>query len=363
MIRVRVRRGRADYRVRVVRGLLSRVGPLLRAAGRRGSVALVSDRTVGRLYGVRVSTGLRRAGFRVLAYSIPDGERAKSFETFRRLCEQWARDRIDRETLVLALGGGVVSDVAGYAAASYARGLEWAIVPTTLLAQADASIGGKVGINLDAGKNLLGAYHHPAAVFADPDTLVTLSARAYRSGLAEVVKMGVIRRPGILDDLAALSRRGTLRSAAAVAPLIRAAASEKAAIVSADERDAGVRRVLNFGHTVGHALEAASAYRGYLHGEAVSVGMTAALRLSVAEAGLDPSDAAAVEALQRALGLPTRLARPPGEDFWRALGMDKKRGRGRLRMVLCPAIGRSKVFEMSSLTALRRIVRGLVRLP
>jgi len=361
MIRVRVPGVARVTQVRVGRGLLRRVGTILRALHDGATATLVTDRTVGRLYAPRVAASLKRAGFRVVRTALPDGERSKSIDTFRALCARWSEEGVGRDAIVVALGGGVVSDVAGFAASTFARGLAWAALPTTILAQADASIGGKVGVNLPGGKNLVGAFHHPAVVLADTETLRTLTPRAYRAGLAEVLKIGVIRRPEIVSRLYRLAARGGWGDPRALEPLIRMAAAEKARLVSRDERDRGVRLALNFGHTVGHALEAAYGYRRYLHGEAVALGMVAALRLSVLEIGLDPIVAIEIESILRQLGLPTRLGRRPGSRFWNALERDKKRGRAALRMILCPAIGKSKVFELSSLTALRRVVLSLVR--
>ena len=372
-MRARVPRPSIEYPIRVGPGLLDRAGRLLLEIQTGGEALLVTDRTVGRLYGERVARSLERSGFRVRRTTLPDGERAKSFDVYRSLCERWARGRVGTDALVVSLGGGVVSDVAGFAAATYARGLRWVALPTTVVAQADAAIGGKVGINLASGKNLVGAFHHPEAILADTDALRTLPPREFRAGLAEVLKIGVIARPALLPGLERLtcsgrsarsagSRAGSRAArASAIAPLIRAAAEEKVALVRLDERDRGVRRALNFGHTVGHALETATGYRRYLHGEAVSVGMVAALRLSVLEAGLHPVDAAELESLLARLGLPTRFDREPGSGFWRALSRDKKRGRSALRMVLCPAIGRTELFELPSLATLRRVVLSLVR--
>lgn len=374
MIRLRMPRRSVEYRIVFGEGLLDRAGRLLHGIGSRrrargsggsgGSALLVTDRTVGALYGARVERSLERAGFRVLRRTtLPAGERAKSFRAYRRIVDAWARARADRDALVVALGGGVVSDVAGFAAATYGRGLRWAVIPTTVVAQADAAIGGKVGIDLDAGKNLVGAFHHPEIVLADTGALRTLPPRELRAGLAEVLKIAVIARPRMIPAIERLAR-GTLRGGSGsrrIAPLVREAAREKARLVGLDEKDRGARRSLNFGHTVGHALETATGYRRYLHGEAVSIGMAAALRLSVLEAGLHPVDAADAEALLARLGLPTRLDREPSPAFWKALSRDKKRGRSSLRMILCPAIGTSKVFELSSLTTLRRVLSSLVR--
>lgn len=364
MIRISAPGARIRYAVRVQPGLIARAGRALRQVRHGGRLLVVTDRTVARLYGPRFLASVRRAGFDVDVIALPPGERSKSLATVRRICERWARLGADRRSVVAALGGGVVSDVAGFAAASYARGLDWVVFPTTLLAQADASLGGKVGVNLPAGKNLLGAFHHPRAVFSDPEVLGTLSARAFRSGLAEVAKMGVIRRPSLLLALRRLPEsRGGNRHGALVSDLIRRAAREKAWFVSRDPTDVGIRQHLNFGHTVGHALEAAFGYRRFTHGEAVSIGMAAALRLSVRLAGLDPQAARDAEDLLRGLGLPVRLGRPPGARFWGALGRDKKRGRKRLRMVLSPAIGAAKTYELPSLTPLRHVISSLVQKP
>lgn len=360
MTRVRIAASAASYAVVVERGLLRRAGSLARPFAAGGRAALVTDHNVDRVYGARVARSLRGAGLRVDRYAFPPGERSKTLDTARRLAERWARDGHGRDTLVVALGGGVVSDVAGFAAAAFGRGVPWVVFPTTLLAQSDASIGGKTGVNLPAGKNLLGAYHHPRGVFADPGALATLSPRAFRSGLAEVAKMGFVRRPALLGRLRTLSAVRRPAPGDDVAALVRACAAAKAWYVTQDERDRGIRRELNFGHTIGHALEASEGYGRYLHGEAVSIGMAAMLRLSVLEAGLDPVDAHEAEALLGRLGLPVRLGRPPGSAFWSALARDKKRGRKGHRVVLCPAIGAAEVHTLSSLTGLRRALLSLV---
>jgi len=363
MIQITIRRAPTHYPVRVEPGLLSRAGRELRSLAPGGRLLVVTDRNVARLHGSSFLASLRRAGLDADTIALPAGERSKTLETVRRICARWAGHRADRGAMVVALGGGVVSDVAGFAAASYARGLDWVVFPTTLLAQVDASIGGKVGVNLPLGKNLVGAFHQPRAVLSDPEVLATLPPRAFRSGLAEIAKMGVIRRPSILTRLERMARLDRLGDADSLAVLIAACAREKAWYISRDERDSGVRQYLNFGHTVGHALEAAYGYRRYTHGEAVSLGMAAALRLSVTLAGLDPVSAQDTEALLGRLGLPIRLDRTPGPDFWGALERDKKRGRTALRMVLSPAIGAVYSHDLHSLTALRHAVLSLVQNP
>lgn len=363
-IPVRIPGRPARYAIRVERGILDRVGARLRsdiALAPGATVALVTDRTVARLYAARVERSLRAAGCEVRRYVLAPGEPSKDLAVAARLFDWWARDGIGKGALVVALGGGVVSDVTGFAASAFGRGLSWVVVPTTLLSQADAAIGGKTGVNLKAGKNLVGAFHHPRAVYADPDALRSLPLRAIRSGLAEVVKMGVVRDPSILVRLASLLRRGRGLDPRALAPIVRACAVSKAWFVSKDERDKGIRRVLNFGHTVGHALEASEGYRAFHHGEAVAVGMVAELRLSVLETRLDPIAALRVEAMLRSIGLPTGLKRPVKPAFWKAVLRDKKRGRAGVRVVLCPAIGKAKVVALPSLTPLERVVASLVR--
>ncbi len=378
MIRVSAARERIRYPIHIAPGLLERAGARMRSEGAPRALLVVTDRTVLRLHGTRFLASLRRAGFTPRVTALSPGERSKTLARVRGLCELWSKWGVDRSVPVLALGGGVVSDVAGFAAAAYARGLDWYAFPTTVLAQADASIGGKVGVNLPRGKNLVGAFHHPRGVFCDPDVLATLTPRAFRSGLAEIAKIGVIHRPSILASLRRLAderpaderragRPGARGANGAggtrIAGLVRAAAREKAWYVSRDPMDRGKRRELNFGHTVGHALEASLGYGRITHGEAVSIGMVAALRMSVRMAGLDPSAARDVEDLLRDLGLPVRLARRPGASFWRALERDKKRGRLLTRMVLSPAIGAAKTYELPSLTSLRRVISSLVQKP
>ena len=363
MISVSCRSRSVRYSIRVRSGLLSRAGRELRRLGAGRLLLVVTDRTVGRIYGAAFLASMKRAGFTADLFALPPGERGKTLDSARRIAERWAERRADRDALVVALGGGAVSDVAGFSAAIYGRGLEWAVFPTTLLAQADASIGGKVGVNLPFGKNLLGAFHQPVAVCADPAALATLPARTLRSGFAEVAKMGFIRHPALLARLSRMAERTGLREPEGLESLVRICAREKAWFVSRDAMDRGVRQHLNFGHTVGHAIEAADGYRRHTHGEAVSVGIAAALRLSVRLAGLDPAAAREGEALLRRLGLPTRLPRAPGALFWSALERDKKRGRTALRVILCPAIGAAKVHELTSLTPLRHVVSSLVRSP
>jgi 3-dehydroquinate synthase len=345
--------------IRIARGGLSRLGPFVRETTAADRVVLVTDARVGGLHGAAAVHSLRAAGIAVVLVRVPRGERAKRAGELSKLWESLAAAELGRDGAVVALGGGAVGDLAGFAAATWARGVPWVAVPTTVLAQVDASVGGKTAIDLAAGKNLVGAFHQPAGVLVDPDTLATLPARERRSGLAEVVKTGFAVDRSLwswlesrLDPLAA----GELAALAdAVARSIRA----KARVVQLDEREqahlapgkgggagrprAPARTALNFGHTLGHAIEASLGYRRMLHGEAVAVGMRAAAWLSVRVGGLAPESHVRLEAALDHLGLPVTMPRVPLSKLLKAMQRDKKGARGEVRWVLTPRIGDASV--------------------
>jgi 3-dehydroquinate synthase len=333
----------AATRVILARGALARLGAATRRATGATRVALVTDSHVGPLYARAAVRSLTRAGIETHRITVPAGERSKSPGRLVALWRRFARIGLARDGAVIALGGGVVGDLAGFAAATWLRGLPWVGVPTSLLAMVDSSVGGKTGIDLPVGKNLAGAFHQPALVVVDPALLATLPARHRRAGLAEVVKIG------FATD-AALFRRCERHAAAlatgrppALAAVIAAALRAKTRVVTRDERDRGARSALNFGHTLAHAYEAARGYRGVLHGEAVAVGMCAAVRLSVCAAGLDPREGARLERLLAALGLPRRLARVRVNALEAAMRLDKKRDARETRWVLTPRMGHASV--------------------
>jgi 3-dehydroquinate synthase len=317
-------------------GLLDAVGARAARVARPGPCLLVTDRRVGRLYGARTAASLRRAGFAPRVLAVAPGERSKTMATAERILRALAAAGADRETPVIALGGGVVTDLAGFAAAVYARGVPWIAVPTTLLGMADAAIGGKTGVDLPEGKNLAGAFHAPLLVLIDPEVLRTLPRRHLRNGLAEIAKtrlLGGLRRG--LPALAALARRREdLRALGAAAAR---AARAKSALVARDPRETrGVRVLLNLGHTVGHALEAATGYSGrLLHGEAVAIGTVAAARVAEGRGLLRAGEADRVAEALRDLGLPVAPPRGLGaREVLRFVGVDKKRVGGGIRMVL-----------------------------
>ncbi len=344
MIRVPVGLAVAPYDVVVGQGLVARAGAYVPRPDRAEKAFIVSDRTVADLYQETLSDALREAGLAPLHLSVPEGEDAKTLSVTDALYRQLAVQEAHRGDLMVALGGGAVGDLTGFVAATYMRGLSVVQVPTTLTAQVDASIGGKTAVNLPEGKNLVGAFHQPVAVLADVETLGTLPDRDYRSGLAEVAKYALTLDLELLQILetdlgGVLERRpGTLE------PLVARCAAAKAVAVVADERDTGERLILNYGHTLGHALERAEAYGGRSHGEAVAVGMVFAARLAEST-GVAPDGLAARHIrLLASLGLETGGPLPAVAEVLAAMRLDKKY-HGGIRFVLLDDIGRPRVVE------------------
>lgn len=353
MRQVSVHLGARSYTVQVGRGLLDTVGAECARLRLGRRAAVVTQRPVAGLAG-RVEASLRTAGFEPVVLEVADGEGVKSLREAERLWDGFLGHGVDRTCPVLAVGGGVVGDLAGFAAATYMRGVPLVQVPTTLLAQVDASVGGKVAVNHPHGKNLVGAFHQPRLVLIDPDALTTLPEREYRSGLAEVVKTGAALNAELFASLEAdvgdLRRRDPARLEAIVATCC----AEKATIVEQDEREeSGLRMVLNYGHTIGHALEARTAYARWLHGEAVAIGIVAAARLAVRLRLTDWRTAERQEALLDALGLPTRFEGPAPHELVDVLRHDKKVRDGRVAFILLKAIGHAEVsFDVPSETVL-----------
>jgi 3-dehydroquinate synthase len=276
---------------------------------------------------------------------IPDGERAKILPTVTRIYEALVTHRFDRASVIIAFGGGVVGDVAGFAAATYLRGIRLVQVPTTLLAQVDSSIGGKVGVNLAAGKNLVGAFHPPSLVVCDPELLRSLPRREFRAGLYEVIKYGMIRSRTLFDRVVASVDAIFAHDPGALTAVIGECCQIKADIVSADERESGPRRVLNFGHTVGHGLEAVTRYRRFRHGEAIGYGMLAAAHISVTRGLLNADDGARLKTLIGRLGPLPPVADLRAADVLRAVALDKKVVDGRLHFVLVTDIGATTIVS------------------
>ncbi|HEX9899360.1 MAG TPA: 3-dehydroquinate synthase, partial [Candidatus Methylomirabilis sp.] len=302
---------------------------------------------------------LKAAGFQPSVISTPDGERAKSLKWTAAILEALLQRRYERTTWLLALGGGVIGDLGGFAASVYLRGIPFVQVPTTLVAQVDSSIGGKTGINHPLGKNLIGSFYQPKLVLIDPRALGTLAPREYRAGLAEVIKYGVIQDAALFEFLERDIERVLGRDITAVHRIIRTSCAIKAEVVSEDEREGDRRRILNFGHTLGHALETVTRYRRYKHGEAVAIGMVAGARLAGRLGLADAQTAARIRDLVRRTGLPTDLPAYPASDLLRAMRQDKKVRNRQIHFVLPTQIGRVEVVpvpepELRAFLAARR---------
>jgi 3-dehydroquinate synthase len=339
----RVELGSAAHPVHVGQGLVDHLGRLAVDAGiQPGRVALVTDSNVEAHYGPRAVAALEAENFAPEVVTVPAGEASKSSAVLQEIYDRMVAAELDRGSAVFALGGGVVGDLAGFAAATYLRGIAVVQVPTTLVAQVDSSVGGKTGINHPRAKNLIGAFHQPRVVVADVDTLVTLPEREFREGLAEVIKYGAILELAMIVDLEGTLDRILARDAASLEAVVARSLRHKAAVVAADEREGGLRKILNFGHTVGHALEASAGYGSYLHGEAVAIGMAVACALSEKYAGLSADEGSRLVRLIDRAGLPTVLPSDArSASFVAALRLDKKRARDAVEFVLLERLGKA----------------------
>ncbi len=335
---VRVALGDRSYPVHIGAGLVARPDLVVPHLARR-QVAVVTDTNVAPLYLERFAGPLAEAGVEVISVVLPDGEAQKRWQNIEAVLDTLLERRCGRDTTLVALGGGVIGDLTGFAAAVYQRGVPYIQVPTTLLAQVDSSVGGKTAINHPRGKNMIGAFHQPRAVIADMDTLASLPARELRSGLAELIKHGFIRDADFVgwleayvEDLLALDRD-------ALAHAVARSVEIKAQIVSRDERETGERALLNFGHTFGHAIETGLGYGEWLHGEAVAAGMAMAADLSRRLGILDETSVGRVRELLRRAGLPTASAGLGSRRLIELMSVDKKAKDGRLRFILLERIG------------------------
>lgn len=347
-----------EHDVLIGRGLLGRPDLWLPPSETVTHVALVTDERVGPIHATAIEQALKAAGVPHSTITVPEGECSKSLPVLGSVYSRFVAAGLDRQAVVAAVGGGVVGDLAGFAAATYLRGLRLIQIPTTLLAQVDSSVGGKTGIDLEEGKNLVGAFHQPTAVAVDLDTLRTLPHRQLQSGLAEVVKYGVIADPTILSTLEAGVDTALSGDAALLADLVARSIRIKAEVVVGDERESGRRAILNFGHTFGHALESTTGYRTYLHGEAISVGMVYALRLSSNLMAFEVADALRVTRLLAACGLPIAPREPIDPDgLMMTARADKKTLSGHLRFVLVRALGEAELVPVKDDDA-RRVLEA-----
>jgi 3-dehydroquinate synthase len=355
MSRVTITLPPRPYDAVIVDGLLQRSGETLRdlfsvifnaAAGdspaKHQQVFVITVPPVRRKWGKKLLTSLSSAGFTAKIVEMPNGERHKKLATVEKLAEQLSRLGADRNSVIIAFGGGVVGDVTGLVASLYMRGVDLVQIPTTVLAQVDASIGGKTGVNLRAGKNLVGTFHHPRVVLIDPAVLSTLPDREFRAGLYEALKCGVIGRPELFRALENIDTKKLRRDSVRLEWIIAESVKLKAEVVSSDERENGLRRVLNFGHTIGHALEAQTGYRHFLHGEAVAWGMIASAKIASAMDLIEDAGAARITDATRALG-PLPKVQSRSRDILRLLKSDKKTRNGVVHFVLPREIGKVEI--------------------
>ncbi len=346
------------YSVHVASGLLKEAGESILETGLGNlRAAIISDETVAQFHSGPLLASLEAAGFRPTLHTVPAGEASKSMTQAESLCREMIRAGHDRKSFVVALGGGVVGDLAGFVASIFYRGIPFVQIPTTIVAQVDSSVGGKTGVNVGEGKNLLGAFHQPRLVLIDPETLRTLPDREFCEGFAEAIKHAAIRDAAMLDDLANFDPNGR----DVPAELISRNIAIKARVVEADEHETlGIRALLNFGHTIGHGVEASVPYGQLLHGEAISLGIRAALFLSERHAGLSASDSAKVLGLLEKYHLPLVLQPEITTDtVMEKLARDKKFSAGAIRFVVLDALGSAKVIDTITADDLREAIEHL----
>jgi 3-dehydroquinate synthase len=340
---VNVSLGQRSYEIKIGPRLLEHLGTECARLQPGTRCAIISDRRVAPRYAAAARRSLVKAGFDPVLITVPAGETAKSLASVQLCYDQLAAHRLERKSFIVALGGGVVGDLAGFVAATYLRGIAFVQVPTTLLAQVDSSVGGKTGVNLKAGKNLVGAFHQPRLVLCDLDTLRTLPEREYRSGLAEVIKYGIISDAALFARLEREMPKLLRRDVKTLAEIVARCCELKADVVGRDETDFGPRAILNFGHTIGHALEAISRYGKYLHGEAISIGQAAAANISASELGLPARDVERIRALFQRAGLPVKAKWSAAQrrQILNAMRLDKKVSGGEIKFVLAKRIGKA----------------------
>lgn len=348
--------GERSYPIHIGAGLLEQAGDLLRQAGLRGKIAVVTNPTVAQLYLDSLDEVLRQAGFEVAPIVVPEGEEHKNLKSLAAIYDRLVGERLERKACIIALGGGVIGDLAGFAAATYLRGVPYVQVPTTLLAQVDSSVGGKTAVNHENGKNLIGAFYQPKLVLIDIAVLRSLPRRELMAGLAEVIKYGIIEDAALfslleqsIDKIISLNEEMLTR-------IVATSCSIKARVVEADEREDDYRAVLNFGHTIGHALEAATGYRKFLHGEAVGVGMVKAAALSVNQRFCDAASLKRVTALVQKAGLPVEIpSEITPQSLIQAMEIDKKVAGGKIKFIMCEGIGKTRFHWLAP----DEILRGL----
>lgn len=367
MNKVRVDLAERSYDIYIDVNCLSEIGDMIKKTNSYDKVAIITDPLVNDLYGNRVRSSIRGAGYKVETVEVPRGEKYKTLAQSFRIYDKLVDLKTHRDSFILALGGGVVGDLAGFVAATYMRGVDYAQVPTTLLAQVDASVGGKTGVDHPKGKNLIGAFYQPKFVLIDVRTITTLPEKEMKTGLAEIIKYGVIEDAEFFKFLEANSHHlntrafedeATLRAALKVwHTIVVESCKIKAKIVSQDEREEGLRMVLNFGHTIGHAIETLTRYEKYTHGEAVSIGMVCAAKIANKMRMLDRESASRIKDLLDKLGLPTMVDSLRAKRVIEGLSVDKKVRTGRVQFVLPTKIGKVEIRNDVSVKTVRQVLK------
>jgi 3-dehydroquinate synthase len=341
---VRIELPNNPYQVLIGQGVMTAPALIPLIAGRQ--VAIVSNITVASIYGKLIEKSIATESGTVISITLPDGEKYKTWETLNLIFDALLANRFDRRCLIIALGGGVVGDMAGFAAASYQRGVEFVQIPTTLLSQVDSSVGGKTGINHPAGKNMVGAFHQPKLVLADTSALATLPVRELAAGLAEVIKHGAITDRAYLDSTAADMPELLKFSQRALTDAVKRSVEIKASVVIEDEREAGLRATLNFGHTFGHAIESGMGYGAWLHGEAVGAGMVMAADLSCRLGLLQKADRDLLASIIASAGLPTKGPAWAADRYIELMSVDKKAQAGIPKFILLDGLGKALVTSV-----------------
>jgi len=344
MEKIKVELGERSYDISIGSDILDDIGHILKSFGLSPKVAVVSNPTVFSLYGERVSGSIKKAGFDFITVIIPDGEGYKDLLWLQHIYDNLLKHKLDRSSALIALGGGVIGDITGFAASTYMRGISYIQVPTTLLAQVDSSVGGKTGVNHKLGKNMIGTFWQPRLVWIDVETLETLPQRELVAGISEVIKYGVVY-DGELFDLLEVNKDKILNlDNLALSYIIKRSCEIKADVVSKDERESGLRAILNYGHTIGHAIETVTGYKRFLHGEAVALGMCLEARLARELGLIDKEGVSRIKGLTGSYGLPTEL---PGDidpgDILSSMQLDKKAVAGELKFILPEKIGQVRV--------------------
>ena len=336
--------GERSYDIKIGEDILVNLGQYLSQLEIGSKVLIISNPLVDSLYGTEVETAISEAGFEVKKALIPDGEKYKSLDTARDLYDAAVEAELDRTSSILALGGGVVGDIAGFIAASFMRGINFIQVPTTVLAQVDSSVGGKVAVNHPQGKNLIGDFYQPQLVVADKKVLHTLEERELKAGLAEVIKYGVIWEQDFFDFLVDKKKEIMDLATEEIIRAVKTSCQIKAEVVEEDETEQGLRAILNYGHTIGHALEAVTNYDYYRHGEAIAIGMAAAARIAYKLDMITKEEVKAQEELISSFGLPIRFSDLDHEEILAALTKDKKVEDGVIKFILAERIGQVKIL-------------------